>query len=413
MSAAAAAHCDALIVGGGLVGSALAVALAQLPISTILIESRDPGRLEQPSFDARVTALANGSQRILAGLGLWETIRGQVQPITEIQISEQGQFGAARIVARREGVAALGYTLENRVLGAALWQALAHAPRSTVIAPAALIGFEVSGDSLSVLIERAGRQQTVHTRLLIAADGANSIVRSALAIPAESDDYGQSALVFNCEIERPLAGRAFERFTPEGPLAILPLPGGRAGVVWTMRHNAIEHLHLQSDAALRSALDRAAGGRLGQIRKIGRRVVHPLQRVRSARVVAERTALVGNAAVSLHPVAGQGFNLALRDLAALAELIADALTSGDGDIGGADVLARYADWRRRDQSVVAGFTHGLIRLFGLKVPGLGILRGVGLAAFDVLPGAKSMLARHTMGRAGRLPRLACGRSLLE
>jgi 2-octaprenyl-6-methoxyphenol hydroxylase len=413
MSAAGAAQCDALIVGGGLVGSAMAVALAQLPVSTVLIESRDPSKLEQPSFDARVTALANGSQRILAGLGIWESIRAEVEPITDIHISEQGRLGAARISARCEGVAALGYTVENRVLGAGLWQALAGAARFTVIAPAALHGLDIHADSLCVRIERADREQTLRTRLLIAADGANSIVRSALGIHVERDDYGQSALVFNCEVERPLGGLAFERFTPHGPVAILPLPGGHAGIVWTMTHDAIERMRELPDEALRAALERAAGGRLGEVRKIGRRVVHPLQRVRSARVVAERTALIGNAAVSLHPVAGQGFNLALRDLAALAELIADTLTTEDRDIGRPDVLARYADWRRRDQSIVAGFTHALIRLFALELPGLGVLRGAGLAAFDVVPGAKSMLARHTMGRAGRLPRLACGRSLVE
>lgn len=406
-------ECDVLIAGGGLVGSALAVALAQLPVTTVLIESRDPGILEQPSFDARVTALANGSQRILAGLGIWDAVQTQAQAITDIHISEQGQLGAARIAARDEGVAALGFTIENRVLGEALWSTLAGVPRFQAIAPAALTGFDVGADSLCAHIERDGSLHRLRAKVLIAADGANSVVRSVLEIPATRDDYEQSALVFNCEIERKLAGLAFERFTPNGPLAILPLPRGRAGIVWTMIPALAERMLAYSDSALRAALDHAIGGRLGEIRRVGQRALHPLHRVRSARVVATRTVLVGNAAVNLHPVAGQGFNLALRDVAALAELIADALTAGESDFGRDEMLERYASWRRRDHAAVARFTHGLVRLFGLRVPGLGILRGAGLAAFDIVPGAKSALARHTMGRAGRLPRLACGRLLLE
>lgn len=405
--------CDVLIAGGGLVGSALAVALAQLPIKTLLVEPRNPATLEQPSFDARVTALGNGSQRILAGLGIWDAIEDAAEAITDIHVSEQGRFGAVRISARREGVAALGYTIENRVLGAALWRELARAPGFRSVAPAALTAIEVTGGALAAEIERAGVAQRVQARLLIAADGVESVARKVLAIPAARDDYGQAALVVNCEVERALDGLALERFTPDGPLAILPLPQGRAGIVWTMGAARAEGVMASSDDALREALDRAAGGRLGEIQRLGRRALYPLHRVRSSRVVAARTALVGNAAVNLHPVAGQGFNLALRDVAALAELIADSLAAGEADIGRADLLGRYARWRRRDQTAVALFTHGLIRLFGLRAPGLGTLRGAGLAAFDVIPGAKSALARLAMGRGGRLPRLACGRSLLE
>ena len=405
--------CDVVIAGGGLVGSALAVALAELPLKTLMIEPRDPAALEQPSFDARVTALANGSVRILDGLGLWPAMAGDVEAITDIQISEQGALGATRIAAHREGVTALGYTVENRVLGAALWGRLAIAPSFELATPAVLAGFDVRDDAVVAHVETGGGRVDVRARVLIAADGVESSVRSALAIPAARDDYGQTAIVVNCEIERRLHGLALERFTPDGPLAVLPLPQGRAGLVWTMPSARAAQVIGDSDAKFCAALDRALGGRLGAVMRLGHRGAYPLRRVRSARVVAARTALVGNAAVNLHPVAGQGFNLALRDVATLAELFADSLAAGDPDIGRTQVLEAYARWRRRDQAAVAGFTHGLVRLFGLRGPGLAVARGLALAAFDLMPGAKSALARHTMGRAGRLPRLACGRFLQE
>ena len=407
---APARECDVLIVGGGLVGSALARALSLVPLSTVLVETRDPAILEQPSFDARVTALANGSRRILEGLGIWRSIAHAAEPIESIHVSERGQLGNALIRATEEKVAALGYTLENRVLGRHLWEALDACERFVPIAPATLVDAEIAGECVTASIERRGSREQVRARLLVAADGAESALRRELGIAAHQDDYGQCALIVNCTTERAHTGMAFERFTPEGPIAFLPMTENRLAVVWTLERSRAEERMAAPEHKFRAALQDAFGYRLGRISRTGRRALHPLKRVVSERICADRAVLIGNAALALHPVAGQGFNVALRDVAALAEVLADESRLGS-DIGVPEVLARYQQWRRRDRQTVAGFTHGLVRLFGAPLPGLGPLRGLGLLAFDRVPGGKAWLARQTMGLTGRLPRLARGLAL--
>lgn len=398
--------CDVLIVGGGLVGSTLAVALADAGVRAVLVESRDPSRLEQPSFDARVTALANGSQRILSALGLWRGIARDAEPIRSIHVSERGSFGAVRIDAREEGVPALGYLVENRRLGETLWTRLESSRDLVLLGSASLGPFERDGAGVHARIEAADGGVDVRAHLMVAADGARSAVREALGIGTREDRYSQQAIILNCAADRPHEGVAYERFLAGGPLAMLPLPGGRIGVVWTLPSARAERAAAQPDDAFRDALQDAFGYRLGRIVHVGRRTLHPLRRVRSDAIGDGRVVLVGNAAVTLHPVAGQGFNLALRDVAALAELITDA-AAGRG-AGFAGIVDRYRAWRTDDQRKVALFTHGLVGLFGQSRPGLGAARGLGLAAFDLLPGAKAALARHTMGLAGKLPRLARG-----
>jgi 2-octaprenyl-6-methoxyphenol hydroxylase len=410
-------RCDVLIVGGGSVGSALACALAQLPLDTVLVEAHEVRVLEQPSFDQRVTALANGSQQILAGLGLWSSLQGYAEAIRTIHISERGRFGAARISAVEENVPALGYTVENAALGRALWERLQSAARFRCIAPAKVTGLAIGADDACVTIEAGDRRLAARARLVVAADGARSAVREALGVGVDEHDYEQCALIFNCATEAPLAGRAFERFTPLGPIALLPLTAGRAAVIWTLPVDAAQRIAALPAEAFRSELHTTFGQRLGRIVRVGECRVHPLARVASGAVHAERAVLIGDAALRLHPVAGQGFNLALRDVATLAEVLADGLAAahaaGDpADVGAPEFIERYRAWRAADQQRVSRFTHGLINLFGESVPGLGLGRGLGLMAFDLLPGAKALLARQTMGKAGRLPRLARGLRLL-
>lgn len=399
---------DVLIVGGGLVGSVLAHALGEIPVRVTLVEMHDRQRLEQPSFDGRATALANGSQRVLEQLGLWSAMRSEAQAIRFIHIGEQGRFGAVRIEASEEGVEALGYTVENRILGEIFWSGLQESERFTCLAPARLVRFSTDAEGVSADIEAGCEIVPVRARLLIAADGSRSSVRESLGIAAQWDDYGQHAVIANCTTALPHAGRAFERFTPNGPLALLPLTRGRVAVVWTMSAQGAAEVVELDDSGFADALQRAFGQRLGRIERVGERAAHPLGRVRSKELTGARTVLIGNAAVSLHPVAGQGFNLALRDVATIAEIVADeVLDNGmQADVGAAAALERYHAWRVRDQKKVAWFTHGLVKGFGAAWPGLGLVRGLGMVAFDLVPGAKSMLARHTMGMAGRLPRLA-------
>lgn len=414
MSDAQVRDCDVLIAGGGAVGSALACALAELPVSVVLVESRAAQLLEQPSFDARVTALANGSQQILAGLDLWSELEGYTEAIRSIHISERGRFGAARINASEEHVPALGYTVENQSLGRVLWQRLQRSQRLAVLTPATVTAVELAPEHAGVTVQQGSATQRVRAKLVVAADGVRSAVRAALGVETAEHDYGQRAVIFNCSTETALAGRAYERFTERGPIALLPLTGERAAVIWTLPEGDAERIAALAVDAFRAELQAAFGQRLGRFTRIGERHLYTLARVASGAVHGERSVLIGDAALRLHPVAGQGFNLALRDVATLAEVVADAVRDGAGsqaDVGAAELLERYAAWREADRRRVSSFTHGLIQLFGEAAPGVGLGRGLGLMAFDLLPGAKALLARQTMGKAGRLPRLARGLKL--
>jgi len=415
VSAAAARACDVLIAGGGAVGSALACALAELPLDVVLVEAQQPKLLAQPSFDARVTALANGSQQILSGLDLWPELKGYTEAIRFIHISERGRFGAARLTASEENVPALGYTVENQTLGRVLWERLERAPRLTVLAPAKVTALARGPDGADVVVEHGGVAETVRAKLVVAADGARSAVRAALGVETEEHDYGQRAIVFNVSTEARLDGRAFERFAQRGVVALLPLTGGRGAVIWTLPEGDAERIAALPADAFRAELQAAFGQRVGRFTRIGERHVYTLSRVASDTIHGDRAVLIGDAALRLHPVAGQGFNLALRDVATLAEVLADGVRGAPSqvDVGAAELLERYASWRAADRARVSSFTHGLIQLFGDAAPGVGLGRGLGLMAFDLLPGAKALLARRTMGKAGRLSRLARGLRLVE
>jgi 2-octaprenyl-6-methoxyphenol hydroxylase len=406
-------RCDVLVVGGGLVGSALALALSHLPLRIVLAESHNVAALEQPGFDARATALASATRRILENLGVWDRIARRAEPITRIHISERGRFGASRIDAEGEGVSALGYTIENRDLGTALWTAAQAGTNLEVLAPARFLGSEQRADAIEARIATDRGEQRICASVLVAADGARSAVRESLGIGVREDDYLHSAVIFNCLPRQPLGGLAIERFTADGPLALLPLPQRRGGVIWSVPAQQADELLALEDAALARRLENALGGRLGAIERIGERAVFPLRRIRAGAVTAPRVVLIGSAAVNLHPVAGQGFNLAMRDVAWLAEAFADELYARacGGDVGAAPVLEGYARSRRRDHASIAALTHGLVRLFEPGLPGSGAARGLGLVLFDLLPGARRALASLAMGRSGKAPRLVCGQSL--
>jgi 2-octaprenyl-6-methoxyphenol hydroxylase len=401
------ADCDVAIVGGGLVGASLALALAPLGLRIALVEAVARGEPEQPSFDERTTALANGSVRTFRTLGVWQGMERDATPIHRLHVSERGRFGVARIDAAQQGLPALGFVVPNWAMGRSLIAALDATPGIEMLAPARVAGTELLAEERRIEVATAGGTRSLQAKLVVAADGARSTLRELVGIGAEQWDYDQTAIVATATTQRFHDHVAYERFTPHGPIAILPLRDGRCGIVWTNRPEESTRLLALDDAGFARELQDAFGMRLGRFVQVGRRQSYELALTRAAAHVAPRLVIVGNAAQGLHPIAGQGFNLGLRDAASLAEVVAEALADGD-DPGGERALNAYADWRDQDRRRIVAFTDGLVRVFGSPLGLVRGLRGLGLLAFDALPPAKSALARLSVGAAGRVPRLARG-----
>jgi 2-octaprenyl-6-methoxyphenol hydroxylase len=401
---------DIIIAGGGMVGSSLALALAPLGLRTAIVEpvAREAG--QQPSFDDRSTALSRSSQRMFEAMGNWDAVVAASTPITSVHVSDRGRFGFAHIDADEQGVEALGYVVINRVLGGVLQGALSAVANLDVLCPASLVAASPGADGVTVTLEQNGKQAAIACKLLVAADGANSAVREMVGIGVSRVPYEQRAIVGNLLPQRAMRNRAFERFTEDGPLAMLPVADGRAGFVWVVAERDAERILALEDAAFLTELQQTFGNRLGELTRVGKRSNYPLSLSKAIRLTAQRSVLVGNSAHGLHPAAAQGFNLGLRDVAALADCIADARDENPAafDPGAPELLARYAEWRRADQQKLVRFTDGLVRLFGDPRPPIAALRGAGMLAFDLVPGVRKVFARHTMGLAGRLPRLSRG-----
>jgi 2-octaprenyl-6-methoxyphenol hydroxylase len=402
---------DVAIVGGGMVGASLALALRGTKRRVLLIESVPPDSAVQPSFDERTTALGNGSRQIFETLGVWDEMSKDSAPIRSIHVSDAGRFGVARLDAREQGVPAFGYVVPNRVIGKVLWRALRAAPNLEIAVPAQLKGATPRPDGVLLEISHGGVPEKVHAAVAVAADGAGSVLRACAGIDASVEDYEQVAIVVNAATERPNNGEAFERFTPSGPLAVLPLKneetgGGGYAVIWAVAPPRAAELVAMNETAFAAELLAAFGWRAGRWTKVGRRHTYPLALSRAEETVAGRIVLIGNAAQALHPVAGQGFNLGLRDAATLAEMLG---ADGAGDVEDInELLAKFANWRAEDRQGVTRFTDGLVKLFGNDTPGLGLMRNFGLLMFDLSPMAKRALSRVSWGFAGRMPRLARG-----
>lgn len=398
---------DVLIVGGGMVGASLACALARRPLRIGVVETFPFGGGQQPGYDDRSIALAYGTRRIFEGMGLWREIAAAATPIERIHVSDRGHFGAARLHAAAYGYDALGYVVESRALGRVFAAALAALPQVELICPARVTALETAPAVARVTVAQNAAERMLTARLVVGADGADSSVRRWSGIGAQRTDYGQSAVIANLTPERPHRNVAYERFTDSGPLALLPMSDGRCALVWTVRTEDCAGILALDDDGFLARLQERFGGRLGRLLRIGARAAYPLALVRAQAYTAPRLALIGNAAHTLHPIAGQGFNLGLRDVAALAEVVSDAAAAGD-DFGTRGVLARYEEWRRRDQAHVLRVTDGLVRLFSNDYAPLVAARGAGMLLVDVLPPLKRALMRRAMGLAGRQPRLARG-----
>jgi 2-octaprenyl-6-methoxyphenol hydroxylase len=394
---------DIIIAGGGMIGSSLALALAPLSLRVAIVEPIARGCAAQPSFDDRSTALSRSTQRMYEAMGLWDEILTAATPVTRIHVSDQGRFGFSHIDAEEQKVEALGYVVINRVLGSVLQSALGEVPKLDILCPAEITAARVAPDAAVVTVQHTdGNSEELPCRLLVAADGARSSVRDMLGITANHVAYEQRAIVGNLLPEKPLNNCAYERFTKNGPLAMLPVADGRAGFVWTVADRDAERILALDDDSFIAELQEAFGYRLGALSRPGTRASYPLHLSKAMRLTATRAVLIGNAAHGLHPVAAQGFNLGLRDVAALCDCIADF------SLDDPELLERYAAWRKNDQSKLVGFTDGLVRMFSSNKRPTQALRNIGMLGFDMVPGVRSLFAKHAMGLAGRLPRLSRG-----
>jgi len=393
-----------------MIGTSLGLALAPLNLKIAVVEAVARAAVQQPSFDDRSTALSRSSQRMFAAMGLWPEIVAASTPIKSIHVSEKGRFGFSHIDAAQQKVEALGYVVINRVLGQVLQDALVEVDGLDLICPGTITALDSTDNQVDVTIDAAGKPRLLSCKLLVAADGANSTVRDMIGISATRAEYGQWAVIGNVLPSMPPDNRAFERFTDTGPVALLPVADDRAGFVWMLSPDNAKKMLSLTDAEFTARLQDTFGYRLGRFSKVGKRAAYPLALTKANGLTARRSVVVGNAAHGLHPVAAQGFNLGMRDVAALCDCIADARAEQGVafDCGDTAILENYAQWRRDDQSKVVRFTDGIVRLFADTRLPVRALRNLGMLAFDMIPGVRRVFAKHTMGLAGRLPRLSRG-----
>ncbi|MHA3055086.1 2-octaprenyl-6-methoxyphenyl hydroxylase [Acinetobacter sp. ANC 4633] len=394
-----------IIVGGGMVGLSLALMLAKTNIAVKLLEAiQYPQFIEgqdlpyHSSFDARNSALSRRSVQIYQQLGLWEALQQHATPILQVHITEQGSFGKARLVAEQENVESFGQVIENAWLGRVLLTQVRQQPLIELIDGVQVTALTQDAEQVTIQAQRGTEQLEFTTKLLIAADGRDSLCRQALGVGVDEHDYDQVAIVTTVQTSKPHQHVGFERFSPLGPLALLPLPGEyRRSVVWPVKKGT-EHEWLgeENDQHFLDALQQTYGDRAGRFERTGKRFCYPLSQVLAHQQAVGRVVIMGNAAHTLHPVAGQGFNLCLRDADVLLRFIRHQLAVSD-DIGDADMLKAYEQSRLKDQQRVIKFCDSVVRGFSNNNPVLKVLRNAGLIAFDVIPGVKPLIASYAMG----------------
>lgn len=385
---------DVVVVGGGLVGASLACALADTNLRIAVVEAVPLRSSEQPSYDDRTLALGARSLQVLSQVGVWDSLQSEGTPIRRVHVTSRGQFGRVILDASEQGLAAFGSVVEARLVGAALYARLAHADNVTLLCPARVTALNSDDRRAVVTVKQDDREVVIDTRLVVGADGAGSQVRELAGIAARTFDYRQTAVIANVTPDESHDGTAYERLTPNGPLAVLPQRGKRCGVVWVAQTAVAKGWLSCEDDEFLAGLQRGFGWRLGRIGKVGRRASYPLKRVEPERDIAQRVALIGNAAHTVHPVAAQGFNLGLRDVAALAHAVRDAADPGAGEL-----LAEYSAARRSDHARVLRTTDAIVRLFGSELWPIELGRSVGLTALQMAPWLRHRLARTAMGFA--------------
>lgn len=394
-----------IIVGGGMVGLSLALMLAKASIAVKLLEAikypnYDDADLApyHSSFDARNSALSRRSVQIYQELGLWDALQVHATPIFEVNITEQGSFGKARLKAAEEKVENFGQVIENAWLGRVLLTEVKKQPLIELIDGVQVTSLKQNKDQVYIEALRQDKYLSLQTALLIAADGRDSFCRQALGIGASEHDYDQVAIVTTVQTSKPHQHIGFERFSALGPLALLPLPGEyRRSVVWPVKKGT-EHEWLgdENDQHFLDALQQTYGDRAGKFQKTGRRFSFPLSQVLAEKQAIGRVVLMGNAAHTIHPVAGQGFNLCMRDAYVLVRSLTEQLSKSD-DIGEPTMLLAYEQARLNDQQRVIKFCDSVVRGFSHQNPMLKLIRNTGLIAFDMIPGVKPLVANYAMG----------------
>ena len=397
---------DVVIVGGGLVGASLAIALDRIGIDVGLVEATPAGSLPTV-FDERNLSFAEASVNALSALGVLQQLRAPTGPIRRIHVSRTGDFGRVRLEAADYGRESFGQVVVARDFGAALEARLEELTDLTRYRPARFVGLDdLDGGRRNVRIVDAQGERVLATKLLVAADGTRSGVRDALGIAAEEHDYAQTLFVARLRAERAPDGTAYERFGDDGPTALLPRGDRHYGVVHGVARDDADVVATLDDAPYLARIQRAFGWRVGRLLSVGARSAYPAIGVCAARITTARAVLVGNAAQTLHPAGAQGFNLGLRDALTLAELIE---TRGGGDVGGdpgADaLLGEYSQRRNDDRTRTIAFSDGLAKLTADRTPLLRPLRSAGLLALDRMPSAQAWLVGGAMGYRGDVPKL--------
>lgn len=394
-----------IIVGGGMVGLSLSLMLAKANIAVKLLEAvKYPNYDDQnvapyhSSFDARNTALSRRSVQIYQKLGLWDALQQHATPILQVHITEQGSFGKARLIAEQEKVESFGQVIENAWLGRVLLTQVRQQPLIELIDGVQVTALTQDAEQVHIEAQRDEETLKLESKLLIAADGRDSFCRQAIGVGIDVHDYDQVAIVTTVQTSKPHEQVGFERFSALGPLALLPLPGEyRRSVVWPVKKGTEnEWLGDENDQHFLSALQQTYGDRAGKFEKTGKRFSYPLSQVLAHKQAVGRVILMGNAAHTIHPVAGQGFNLCLRDADVLVRYLVNQLTTSD-DLGNPDNLLAYEQARLSDQQRVIKFCDTVVRGFSNQNPLLKLIRNTGLIAFDVIPGVKPLVANYAMG----------------
>lgn len=396
-------HYDLIIVGAGLAGNCLALALKDSGLNIVVVEAASHRQLHESPAGDRALALAAGTVQVLQMLGVWDGVADKSTAIKNIHISDRGHFGKTRLSATEQGVEALGYVIAARDLEDHLADLVEQAGISRFY-ETRVVGLMSGNDAVNVSLKQQQQSLNLTAQLLVGADGGQSTVRKLLDIPQEVIEYGQTALVTTVESMLPHQNTAYERFTEQGPLALLPMAGKRAAVVWTREHEQAEALMASGEAELLAELQACFGYRLGALKLVAPRRAFPLNLIRAERMISGRAVIIGNAAHQLHPVAGQGFNLGIRDVAQLADMLIKQRQL-HGDPGAEELLSDYARQRCQDHDKIIGFTNHVVRIFSNDWLPVAALRNTGLTLLDHLPFAKTLLTRHAMGLAKPLPKL--------